>query len=228
MIPKKGKFLTGIVMMIAFGVVLVAMFMPIFGQKNGLEYMDDLYNSISKGSAYYIPKVKEDVKPLEGQQVEMQLVMADARQAEQTAKLFNAAGALVNISDNTLTVSGGLGKIMANSLEDADAMYHNDSQALQAKYGMDARLALYNWWQACSAMDKSLKKQKMFKAAKMVDLVRKKAIETSYNYFGIEGQSIGDRFGVIMFSLVFYVVYTLWYGFGIMFLFEGYGMQLEH
>jgi len=32
----------------------------------------------------------------------------------------------------------------------------------------------------------------------------------------------------VTFSLVFYVVYTLWYGFGIMFMFEGSGMKLEH
>jgi hypothetical protein len=37
-----------------------------------------------------------------------------------------------------------------------------------------------------------------------------------------------DRLGVVVFSLVFYVIYTLWYGFAIMFIFEGWGMQLEH
>jgi hypothetical protein len=28
--------------------------------------------------------------------------------------------------------------------------------------------------------------------------------------------------------LIFYVVYTLWYGFAIMYMFEGWGLQLEH
>jgi hypothetical protein len=28
--------------------------------------------------------------------------------------------------------------------------------------------------------------------------------------------------------LIFYVVYTVWYGFGFMYLFEGWGMKLEH
>jgi len=32
----------------------------------------------------------------------------------------------------------------------------------------------------------------------------------------------------VIFSLVFYVVYTLWYGFGIMYMFEGWGLRLEH
>ncbi len=34
--------------------------------------------------------------------------------------------------------------------------------------------------------------------------------------------------GIVIFSLIFYVVYTLWYGFAIMFMFEGWGMRLEH
>jgi len=37
-----------------------------------------------------------------------------------------------------------------------------------------------------------------------------------------------DRLGVVVFSVVVYVIYTHWYGFAIKFLFEGWGMQLEH
>ena len=44
----------------------------------------------------------------------------------------------------------------------------------------------------------------------------------------MEPQSIMDRLGVVIFSLVFYVIYTLWYGFAILFMFEGWGMKLEH
>ena len=228
MIANKGKFVMGMVMMIAFTAILVAMFMPIFGDTNGLAYMDDLYNSISKGSAYYIPKVKEEASAFKGKTVDMQLTMADADEARRAGKLFNAAGALVNVSEASLKVSGDLGNIIAECLADADALYFNKSDQLEGKYGFEARLGLYTWWQACKAMDVALKSQKKYKEAKMVDLVRTKAVETSYNYYGIEGQKITDRMGVVAFSLIFYVLYTLWYGFGIMYLFEGVGMQLEH
>ena len=77
-------------------------------------------------------------------------------------------------------------------------------------------------------MDKGLKKQKKFKEAKAVALVVKKAVEPSYNYYRIEPQRISDRWGVVLFALIFYVLYTLWYGFAIMFMFEGWGMALEH
>ena len=65
MIANKKKFFGGVGLMIAFVIVLIIFFSPIYAGKNGLEYLDNLYNSISKGSAYYIPKVKKkSVKPL--------------------------------------------------------------------------------------------------------------------------------------------------------------------
>ena len=107
-------------------------------------------------------------------------------------------------------------------------MYANDGAAISTKYQMEERAVLYNWWNALAAMEKALKAQAKFEAAKIVDLVRTKTVETAYNYYRIEPQKIGDKIGVVIFSLIFYVVYTLWYGFAIMYLFEGWGLQLEH
>ena len=228
MIAKKGEFYSGAGMMAVFVVVLIVFFMPVFNGHNGLDYLDSLYNSISKGSAYYIPALQEDAKAYAGTTVKATLTMKDETQARQTSLLFQKGGALVNVSGTNLAVDGDLAAILAVCLEDADLMYHNDGAAMAGKYGYEERQALYNWWAATNALEKELEHQKQFKAAKIVATVNKKALETAYNYYRIEPQSIGDRYGVVIFSLVFYVVYTLWYGFAIMFLFEGWGMRLEH
>ncbi len=76
-------------------------------------------------------------------------------------------------------------------------------------------------------MDRDLSRQRKFKAATAVSLIKNKAVETSYNYYRIEPQNITDRLGLVIFSLIFYVIYTLWYGFAIMYLFEGWGLRLE-
>ena len=107
-------------------------------------------------------------------------------------------------------------------------MYHNDGEKVSGKYSYNEKQALYNWWQALNAMEKNLKKQKKFKEAEIVASVVKKAVESSYNYYKIEPKKITDRWGVVIFSLVFYVIYTMWYGFSIMFMFEGWGMMLGH
>ena len=228
MMENRKKMYSGFGLLIGFVVVLIIIFSPVFKGQNGLEYLDDLYNSISKGSAYYIPKVKAETDTFSGRSVTATIEMKDESQTQQTAALFMKGGALVNISGTRLKIEGDLGKILANCLADADRMYMNDGQAISSKYGYNERQALFNWWQALTAMDKVLKKQKQFQEAKTVDLVIKKAVETSYNYYQIEPQKISDRAFIVFFSLVFYVIYTLWYGFAVMFLFEGWGLKLEH
>ncbi|MBW2615236.1 MAG: hypothetical protein JRD02_03545 [Deltaproteobacteria bacterium] len=228
MIAYKKEFFGGLAMLVAFTVVLIIMFSPVFKGQNGLEYLDALYNSISKGSAYYIPKVKEKSDKFKGKSISVTLAMTDKGQAQQTAPLFKAGGALVTVKGVELKVTGDLGRILENCLADSDAMYKNEGQKVFKKYGYDEKRVLFNWWKAAKVMDKDLKKQKKFKEAKIVALVVKKAVEASYNYYKIEPQKIGDRLGIVIFSLVFYVIYTLWYGFAIMFMFEGWGMKLEH
>jgi len=228
MIARKKEFTLGLVLLIAFFVVLFIFFSPVFKGQNGLDYLDSLYNSISKGSAYYIPKLKDEAKTFNGNNVELSFAMANPTQAQQTSQLFMKAGAMVNVTDKALKISGDLGKILDNCLTDSDFMYKNDGKAVSDKYGYGERQALYNWHQAFKGAEKSLNDQKKFKEAKAIANISKKGIEASYNFYKIEPQSIMDRLSVVIFSLVFYVIYTLWYGFAIMYMFEGWGMQLEH
>jgi hypothetical protein len=228
MIANKKEFFGGFGMMVAFSVVLFIMFMPVFGGMNGLNYLDALYNSISKGSAYYIPKVKEEADAFKGNSVSVTLVMAEEERAKQTVPLLTRAGAMVEVSGKELKVSGDLGKILDNCLADGDLIYQNAGEKLSAKYGYDERRIMLNWWVALNHMESDLKHQKKFAEAKVVANVMKKAVELGYNYYKVDPQKIGDKIGIVIFSLVFYVIYTLWYGFGIMFMFEGWGMKLEH
>ena len=228
MIVNKKKFYGGAAMMVAFIVILIIMFMPIFKGQNALNYLDALFNSISKGSAYYIPKVLKESEKFKGNSVSVTLPMANKNQAVQTAALFEAGGAEAIVKEANLKVTGDLGRILANSLADADAMYRNDEGKVSGKYGYDEKRVLFNWWKAFGGMDKDLKKQKKFNEAKVVSLVVKKAVESSYNYYKIEPQRISDCWGIVLFALVFYVFYTLWYGFAIMFMFEGWGLALGH
>lgn len=228
MIAKKKEFYGGFAMMLVFVVVMGIIFLPVFNGRNGLQYMDDLYNSISKGSAYTIPDLKEKANKFMGDTVNATLAMKNNGQAEKTAILLKNAGASVTISGSELKVTGDFGKILTYCLDDADLMYYNKGQALAAKYNHNEREVMYNWWKTLKAMDKDLKKQKKFEASKTISEVSKKGVEFAYNYYKVEPQKVSDRLGILAFSLIFYVVYTLWYGFGIMFMFEGWGMKLDH
>jgi len=228
MIANQKKFYSGAILLSAFMVVLVIIFMPVFNGQNGLAYLDSLYNSISKGSAYYIPKLKGEAGEFSGRSVTLTLNLADERQAGEIQPLFEKGGASVKRSGKELKISGDLAAIMANCLADADDMFNNKGEKVAQKYGYNEKRALYNWWLALNAADRDLKKQKKFYEAKFLANVQQKAVECSYNYYRIEPQKISDKYGLVIFSLVFYVAYTLWYGFAVMNLFEGLGLRLEH
>ncbi|HSO71539.1 MAG TPA: hypothetical protein VLR91_02700, partial [Thermodesulfobacteriota bacterium] len=55
----------------------------------------------------------------------------------------------------------------------------------------------------------------------------KKGLEPSYNFYKVESQRVADRFGIMTFLLVFYVFYTLWWGYAIFYLFEGFGLTMK-
>jgi hypothetical protein len=228
MIAHKRRFYLGLSMMVVFAIVLTIFFTPVFHGKNGLQYLDNLYNSISKGSAYYIPKVEEETKAFSGKKVDVTLSMKNEEQAQQAALLFLASHAGVTVEKTQVTVKGDLGEIIINCLNDADAMYKNQGKMVFTKYGYEEKQVLYNWWVSLKEMDKDFKRQKMFKEADFTLHVNKKAVEMAYNYYKIDAQKISERMGVVIFSLIFYVIYTVWYGFAFMFMFEGWGLRLEH
>jgi hypothetical protein len=228
MITNRKAFYGGTGLMLGFLAVLVVMFMPIFDGKNALDYLDSLYNSIAKGSAYYIPKVRETTGQFKGTIIKVTVSMTDEARVRQNAGLFQKSGATAETSGTQLNITGDLGEILENVLADADLLYYNNSQAIEDKYGHSGRQVLFAWWRSLQGVIKDLERQKAFKAAKAVDLVIKKAVETAYNFYGIESQNISDRLGIVLFSLFFYVVYTLWYGFAILYMFEGWGLKLGH
>ncbi|MBD3872452.1 MAG: hypothetical protein IFK91_05980 [Acidobacteria bacterium] len=217
----------GIFLLVTFAAVMVMIFMPILDGGNALNYLDNLYNSISKGSAYYIPKVEHLVEEHGSEAVTLNLKLDDTRAALAAEPLFARAGTTTAVEGATLMVSGDIETIFGTCLEDAESAYHNRGEDLAARYGADARTTLHNWWQALGAMEKDLNRQKLFDTAKLTHTVQAKTVECAYNYYGIESQAIKDRWGTVLFSLIFYVLYTIWYGYGIMFVFEGLGFSLS-
>ncbi len=228
MIVNKKEFTGGIALLGLFFAVLIVMFQPMFDGKNAMAYLDAMYNSISKGSVNYISALRDNVKELNDKNVTLKLDYTSSVQAKQSEKMFKASGVKTALNGKSLEVSGSISAMLNTSLDDADLMYHNNAKAIDKKYGIEARRATFNWWTSLGLMEKALNSQEEFKVAKVTSTVLKKAVETAYNYYEIEPLNIMDEVWLVIFSLVFYVVYTLWYGFAILFVFEGWGLNLGH
>lgn len=228
MVVDKFKFYTGLGMLLAFIVFLAILFSPIFGGgKNGLEYLDELYNSLSKYSSYFIEDLREDVSNYTGTTVDIVLDMGTDERVEQTALLYEEAGSKVVISGTELYIDGDLGLILDSCLVDSEDMYYNDAETIENRYGYDARQVLYNWWGSLQEMEEQLEDDGAFDDAEIVARVMERGVEPAYNFYGIEPQSVSSRLGIVIFSLLFYVVYTVWYGFALMYLVEGMGLKIK-
>ena len=231
MIHNKKEFNGGLALLVVFFIVLFAMFQPLFDGHNAMAYLDNLYNSISKGSAYYVDNLKEEAKGVAGYQVNVTMKMKSESQAADSVALITAAGATAEAKGKELTISGDYQAILNACLDDSDKMYHNDGAALIAKYpvfaGKDERQALYNWNVILEGFDKGLKEQEAFAQAKVAFNINSKVVETAYNYYKVVPEQIKDKVGIVIFSLAFYVIYTMWYGFGILFVFEGWGLKIS-
>lgn len=232
MIENKKEFNSGLVLMVCFWAVFVLLLSPVFpgqGQSvNFLDYMDSMYNSISKKSAYYIPAIQRDAKSYEGNSITVNIKTDANLPPERVTSLMQHAGMKVEPADKEIKVIGDMGGMVSAILGDADTMYLNDGKAISSKYGSNEKQVMYDWYNILKSMEKKLTKQKNFKESKMLYQVRTKAVEPAYNYYGIEAQSIQDKAILVILSLAGYVIYTVWFGFSILFMFEGWGLKLKH
>ena len=226
-IKNKKPFSIGAFFGITFVGVLLLIFSPVFKGVNGLQFADESFNKLAKGSSYFIPKVKESVAKSSGKPLAATVKVEDKEQVDNTAKLFTTAGASVFVEGQTLKISGDMGAVLGSAVADADSMYNNDGTAVSSRYGYDEKQAMKNWWYALSGIEKGMKKEKMVAEAKVISEVNKKAIEPGYNFYKVESNKVSEHAGMMSGLLVFYVLYTMWWGYAIFYMFEGLGLSMK-
>ncbi|NLI29272.1 MAG: hypothetical protein GX423_04245 [Nitrospiraceae bacterium] len=228
LIRDKRHFNTGVVMAIAFFGLFGLIMSPIFGKgMNGLEFSDDMFNKLSKGSAYFVPKVSKQNESYVGKQIQATVKYDKPDDAKKAAELVAIAGGKSELNGGELKVSGDVGKMLEVVIRDGDLMYKNDGAKLKETYGYDEKQAMKNWWTLLTKIDKALQLSKDFENAKMINEVNKKVVEPAYNFYGIQAQKVTDRLGMMSALLVFYVGYTIWWGYALFHLFEGLGLTVH-
>jgi hypothetical protein len=228
LIRNRRAFVSGMVLTISFTCVLLLLFAPVFGDgRNGLQYADDMFNRLSKGSSYFLPKVAQHADAIAGKGFRLELPFQSDDAAALAAAQFRAAGLTVEGVGRELRVAGDLGGMLGAVLRDAEDGYRNDDEALRQRYGVPGRAALANWWQLMNRLDNSLKLDKRLPEARAVAEVMKKGVEPAHNYYGIEAEKVTDMIPQILGLLVFYVIYTVWWGYAILRLMEGMGLALR-
>lgn len=228
LIRHAKPFNIGLMLAISFVGVLLLIFSPIFGGgKNGLVYSDELFNKLSKGSSYFIPAVAKSNEKFMGKTFDVTVKMENPADVQKAVKVFITGGAQVGATDTELKISGDLGKVLSSMLTDSDAMYKNKDAEVSARYGFDGKEVMTLWHVVFTKSIKELQKAKMIDEANMVSTALKKGVEPAYNFFGIEAQDIADKWAIVTALLVFYVAYTMWWGYAIFYMFEGIGLSMK-
>jgi len=218
----------GLLLGISFFGVLAFIFSPVFGEgRNGLEYSDALFNKLAKGSSYFVPELTAGLKEAEGEQLTVSVKMENAEQAARAAKIFATATPDSTSKGVELRIKGNLAKLLGAVLADSKLMYFNKGSEVSEKYGMNEKEVMITWWAALNRVVKELQKVKNTRQSNMILEVVRKGIEPAYNFYKIEPQKIGEKALTAGGLLVFYVLYTMWWGFAIFYMFDGLGLAMK-
>ena len=227
LIVRRDRFLTGAVLAATFVAVLILMFLPLIGGLNAFEAADRFFNSMAKGSSDYFEDLRREASERRGSDVQVDIDLKEANQAATARTLLSKAGLGVAGEGTKLRVSGDLSQLAGAIIDDSEAVFYNKGTAMVAKYGQPDRETLFAWWSILKEMQKTLESKGTFQAAAFLHELSAKGVEVAYNFYGIEPKEAGKNAGILAGSLLFYVVYTLWWGYAILCLFDGLGMEMK-
>jgi len=229
LVLDKKKLYLGAIMLIFFLACIVVVFLPIFNGKTGMQAADDLFNSLSKGSSYYIPEVREEVSQYGEVALSLTLYIGGEEETGIYERLLKGAGAETQLDGDILTVRGNLGAITNAALNDADDFFNGREDQVSAKYStVEARPIIYHWHKVFAQVKEHCTHEHMYQESLLANKVMTKALEPSYNFAGIASYKVSEKATLTACLLIFYLIYTLWYGFGVMFLFEGLGIVVSN
>lgn len=234
-IAHKKPFFRGLLLLLSFAVMLILILLPLIpgrdGEKlTGLEYADEVFNELSKGSSYFIPQAEKAAQSMMGKSIYLVAPLSSERQAEMAHTILTEAKIpQITVEGDKVAFRGDLGSILLAAVHDSDLMYHNNGQAIQERYGkVDPLEITATWWHLLNPSIRELQKQNLIAEAAAVDQVIRRAIEPGNNFYGIPAEEVSGNIWLLCGLLLFYICYTIWYGFGIYEIFDGLGLMGTH
>ncbi len=235
MIHKK-EMTIGLLLFISFFAVLFIMWTPIFGRdssgegRNAFEASDNLFTTISKVSSYFVEDLSASIDKYQGNtDVDLTLNIKNTEMADLIASVLSKHDAEADVQGQDIQVKGDLVDLLDAAVKDSDDLYYNRGSNLADRYDHSAdqvREIGYAWYLCLKSLETELNNESRFNEGKLVAEVINKGVEVGYNFYGIKPESATSKAGILTFSLVFYVGYTLWWGMAIFYLFEGFGLKM--
>ncbi|WP_448589570.1 hypothetical protein [Thermodesulfobium sp.] len=251
MLSNKRKLQIGLVGIISFMAMLIVWLSPVApGHLTGLQWADQFFNGLTKASAYQFPKVFKDSENFVGKPFTLNYRATNEDEAKMLEKLYTSFGAKVNAQGTSLTISGDLGKVSQGILSYSEDFFNNRRKEMTLVLGFESKDGLYALYLSQLALEKYYLRNNQPAELKFIREVVERGIEPAYNFDGIvaagspkpaegeyalgalrsypsiEKSPIGIKEMIMLSGLIlFYLLYTCWYGFSLMYLLEGAGIS---
>ena len=242
LIRNKKAFSRGLLLLVSFLIVFIIFFMPVFppqegggGKTNGLVYADHLFNTLSKGSSNFFDPTLQNPDSVDkiaantqGTVIDLEVPFKEASHMTLVQQMLTSAGLEASIAGTSLKLKGDLYALLKPVLADSLATYNNNLEEVSRRHDNgDGRAVMRAWWHLLNGMVQPMQKAGQNEQASAVKNIITKGIEPSYNFYGITPLRVVDNIPLVAGFLIFYVVYTMWYGFAIFELFEGIGLTMK-
>ena len=226
-IVDRRKFALGVAGLVVFAAMLVLGFFPLYRGDNALQWADRMFNRLAKDSANYIETGKQKAEKFVGLTVDLGVNPKDNIDKAELARLIQLNGLDAGLlDDGRVRITGNFGQLTAAALQDAETAFNNENRRLEVKYGMSSEEVIYCWWIAFDGLTRRYLQENRATEANFTKFMTTKVLEPTYNFRGIHAYSVKDNALQVIGLLVFYIIYTLWYGFSIMLIFEGLGITV--
>ncbi|MCX7012448.1 MAG: sulfite exporter TauE/SafE family protein [Candidatus Sumerlaeota bacterium] len=225
LIVDRKKFVWGAAGLGSFAVILFLGFTPLFQGQGLFRWADGMLNRFAKNSINYLGEGAEKVEGFHGVTIDLSVrprVLVDETQLADLV-ILHGLGAKV-LDDGRVRITGDLGLLADSALHDAELAFNNKDEELKAENYRGAPEVIYSWWIIFDGLSRRYTQETRTTEANFTKFMAAKILEPAYNFRGIAACSCREAILPVAALLVFYVLYTVWYGFSILFLFEGFGV----
>jgi len=221
-IVQPRKFLIGVIGILVFMLIFAGGMLFRVGDASALTYADNLFNTMAKDSTNFLAEATKKTIKVADQPVDIVLRPPTGAQAALLSSQFGLHGTDAAVQpDGRVHVTGRLGILANAALADVRTANHH---ALPANY--DSDITLYNWWYLFDCLSSQSIKQNNEPVASFSKEMTTRVIEPTYNFREVYAQNARELLRPILLLLLFYVLYTILYGYAIYNLFEGLGITV--
>jgi uncharacterized membrane protein YfcA len=225
---RPARLWLGVAGLVSLGLVMVLGFLPLVNGQSALHWADNLFNQLAKSSTNHIAEARQKARRYVGRHIDISVHPQDMLDGSQVARFVSRAGLEGRaIEHGRVRIIGDLGDLSREAIADGELAFHNRTEELSARRGTSSAEAIYCWWIIFDGLTRRYVQENRGEDANFTRFIATKVLEPAYNFRDIEPKRAAEGVRPLALLLVAYIVFAVWYGFSMLYLFEGIGVPVR-